>query len=190
MTYRELIYAAVNDALRNLDPPVSPNVDAEGIAETLFPVVSQEVSEAAAASPYKRSLLRRTKSVTLVAGEATLTDDVLTGYFNDAVLLKTDNLNFHYTYRDYPEFIRRNDTRLGYFTRNGVTLMVRDPAQAFTQPLTATGARALVTPCVVVKPATADTDIDAPDEILSDLQDALSEALRGHLIQIATEAAA
>lgn len=190
LSYKELIYSAVNNAIRNLDPPVSPNVDAEGIAETLFPVVAQEVSETAAADPYKRSLLRRTKSITLVAGLATLSDDVLTKYFTDAVLLNTGNLNQHYAYRDYPDFIRRNDLRLGYFTRNGVTLMVRDPNQQFTIPLTATGTRSLVVPCVIVKPATADTDIDGPDEVLSDLMEALSEALRGQLIQLGTEAVA
>lgn len=189
MTYRELIYASVNNAMRNLDPPASPNVDAEGIAETLFPVVSQEVSEAAAADPYKRSLLRRTKTVLLSAGLATLSDDVLTKYFTDATLLKTDNLSFKYSYRDYPDFIRRNDLRLGYFTRNGTTLMVRDPNQAFTQPLTATGPRDLVVPCVIVRPSTADADIDGPEEVISDLQDALSEALRGVLIQVAGETA-
>lgn len=189
MTYRELIYSAVNNAMRNFSPPVSPNVDAEGIAETLFPVIAQEVSETAASDPYKRSLLRRTKSVSLSAGLATLSDDVLTKYFADATLLKTDNLNFHYSYRDYPDFIRRNDLRLGYFTRNGTTLMVRDPNQAFTIPLTATGTRSLVVPCVIERPSTADTAIDAPEEILSDLVDALSEALRGQLIQMAGEAA-
>ena len=189
MTYRELIYSAVNNALRNLNPPVSPNVDAEGIAETLFPTVSQEVSQNAASDPYKRSLLRRTKSVTLAAGEATLDDDVLTQYFSDAELLKTDSLGFHYSYRDYPDFIRKNDLRLGYFTRNGTTLMVRDPNQQFSIPLTATGTRSLIVPCVIVRPATADTDIDGPDEILSDLSEALTEALRGQLIQIAGAAA-
>lgn len=189
MTYRELIYASVNNAMRNLDPPVSPNMDAEGIAETLFPVVAQEVSEAAAADPYKRSLLRRTKTVTLSAGTATLSDDVLTKYFSDAVLLNTANLNAHYAYRDYPDFVRRNDLRLGYFTRNGVTLMVRDVNQPFTQPLIATGTRSLVVPCVITRPTTADIAIDAPEEVISDLQDALSEALRGQLIQLAGAAA-
>ena len=190
MTYAELIYSSVNNAMRNIDPPVSPNLDAEGIAETLFSGVAQGVSEAIATDPYRRSLLRRTKSVTLTAGQATLSDDVLTGYFSDAVLLNTSNLNSHYAYRDYPDFIRRNDLRLGYFTRNGMTLMVRDPQQAFTQPLTATGARALVVPCMIIKPATANTAIDGPEEALNDLEDALSEALRGQLIRLAREAAA
>lgn len=186
-TYREMIYSAVTNALRNVDPPVSPNVDAEGIAETLFPIAAQAVSEAAAADPAKRSLLRRTKTVTLTAGQATLTDDVLTKYFMDATLQNTSQLSVRYAYRDYPDFVRRNDPRLGYFTRNGTTLMVRDPNQAFTQPLTATGSRSLTVPCVIVRPASADTDIDAPDELLSDLSESLSESLRGALIKMAGE---
>lgn len=189
ITYRSLIYQAVTNALRNIDPPVSPNVDAEGIAETLFPVVAQSVSEAAAADPAKRSLLRRQKTVTLVAGQATLTDDVLTKYFNDATLMNTSNLNQKYIYRDYPDFIRKNDLRFGYFTRNGTTLLVRDVGQQFTSPLTASGARLLTTPCVVVRPATADTNIDAPEEIVSDISEALAEALRGQIIKIAGIAA-
>jgi hypothetical protein len=186
-TYRRLIYSAVTNAMRNIDPPVSPNVDAEGIAETLFPIAAQAVSEAAAADPYKRSLLRRQKTVTLAAGLATLSDDVLTKYFPDASLIDTAILTRRYAYRDYPDFVRRNDPRLGYFTRNGTTLMVRDPAQGFTQPLVATGARLLTVPCVIVRPATADDDIDAPDEAISDLMEALAESLRGELIKRAGE---
>lgn len=189
MTYRELIYGAVNNAMRNLDPPVSPNVDAEGIAETLFPIISRQVSDAAASDPYKRSFLRRTKTLTLTAGQATLSEDVLTNFFADATLLKTDNLGFKYSFRDYPDFIRLNDKRLGYFTRNGLTLMVRDPGQAFTVPLTATGSRALVVPCEIVRPATADSDIDGPEDVLVELLAALTETLRGKLIRIAGEAA-
>lgn len=189
MTYAELIDSSVNNAMRNLLPPTSPNVDAEGIAETLFDTVAQSVSEAAAADPTKRSLLRREKSITLTAGEATLEDDVLTKYFTDATLLNTSNLSQKYVYRDYPDFIRRNDLRFGYFTRNGLTLLVRDPNQAYTVPLVATGTRTLTVPCVVVKPALATDDVDAPDEIISDLVEALSESLRGALVKLAGVAA-
>lgn len=185
MRYVDLINAAVSNAIRNIDPPVSPNVDAQGIAETLFPITSQSVSEAAADDPYKRSLLRRAKTVTLVAGEADMTSDVLTKYFPDATLLHASNLNWRYAYRDYPDFIRRNDPRLGYFTRNEDTLMVRDPNQLFSIPLTASGARQLVIPCVVERPALATDDVDAPDELLSDLVEALTEGLRGELIKLA-----
>lgn len=187
MRYIDLINAAVSNAIRDIDPPVSPNVDAQGIAETLFPITSQAISEAAAADPYKRSLLRRTKSITLIAGQADLSSDVLTKYFVDATLLDTSNLNNRYAYRDYPDFVRRNDPRLGYFTRNEDTLMVRDPNQSFSIPLTATGVRTLVIPCVVEAPTVATDEVDAPDELLSDLIEALTESLRGELIRIAGE---
>ncbi len=186
-TYRELIYAAVTNATRGQPAQVSPAVDAEGIAETLFPIASQAVSEAAAADPYKRSLPRRQKTVTLVAGQATIPDDVLTKYFPDAVLLDPAILTLHYAYRDYPDFVRRNDPRLGYFTRNGTTLLVRDPNQGFTQPLIATGQRLLTVPCVILRPATADSAVDAPDELVSDLVETLGESLRGELIKRAGE---
>jgi hypothetical protein len=169
-------------------PQLSSN--AEFIAQTLFDEVAQSVSEAAAANEYKRSLLRRTKTITLVAGEATLSDDVLTHYVADAELLYPSSLTKHYAWRDYPDFVRRGDKRIGIFTIiGGVTLQVVDPNQNFTIPLSATGSRLLTLPCVVLKPATADTAVDAPNEILSDLTEALSNALRGQLSKLAGEAA-
>ena len=180
MRYLDLLNSSINNALRGMPAEQSPALDAVGIADTLFPIVSQSVSEAAAADPAKRSLLRRTKTITLTNGEATLTPDVLTKFFTDAVLYGS-NLSIRYTYRDYPDFQRRGDKRIGIFTRNGATLMVIDPGQSFTQPLIASGQRTLVVPCSVVKPASATDDIDATDEVISDLDEALSEALRGVL---------
>lgn len=188
MTYRELIYSAVQNAMRGQPPNLSPAVDAENIAETLFASVSQEVSKLAAANPAMRALLRRAKTVTLTAGEGTLPSDVLIDFFADSTLQNTSNLNQKYAYRDYPDFIRRNDLRLGYYSRNGQTLMVRDPNQAFTVPLSATGSRQLVVPCQVERPADADDDIVGPEQVLSDIVDSLSDALRGQLIREAAGA--
>lgn len=69
--------------------------------------------------------------------------------------------------------------------QGGTTLVVREPNQAFVVPLTASGARTLVVPSVVVKPAAATDQIDCPDEILSDLDEALSEVLRGQIAKTA-----
>ena len=186
-SYRALIYSAVSNATRGMVPETSPAVDAESIAESLFPLVSQSVCEAAAADPAKRSQLRRLKALTLVAGEATLSDDVLTKYFSDATLLGT-SLSQKYAFRDYPDFVRKGDLRLGCFTRNGTTIMVRDPGQQFAVPLTATGTRTLIVPCVVVKPTLPDDALNAPDEITSDLIEALGDALKGALVKLAGEA--
>jgi hypothetical protein len=193
ISYSDLLYAAINNALRGTAALQNPAVDAIGIADTLFPVVSQSVSEAAAANEYKRSLLRREKSVTLVAGSATLDDDVLTHYIADATLIdptSSTTLLKHYAWRDYPDFIRRGDRRIGIFTLKGGTLLqVIDPNVGFTVPLTTTGTYSLTIPCVVIKPATAATNVDCPDEIASDLVEALAEALRGVAAKQAGEAA-
>lgn len=190
MTYLELLHSAMSNAQKGMTAEQSAIVnDSLSIADTLFPVVSQSVCEAAAANEYKRSLLRRSKSITLAAGQATLTDDVLTHYIADATLIDPAVLTKHYAWRPYPDFIRRGDRRLGIFSLQGSTIQVIEPNVGFTVPLTATGARTLTVPCVVVKPATATTDVDAPDEVLSDLDEALAEALRGTIAKMAGAAA-
>jgi len=188
MIYTDLLLAAVNNALQGVLPEQSAAVDAIGIADTLFPEVAQAVSEGAAADEFKRSFLRREKSLVLVAGAATLADDVLVRYIADATLFDPASLSKKYAWRDYPQFVRRSDPRLGVFTiQGGMELLVREPNQQFVVPLTATGARTLITPCVVTKPALATTDVDAPDVIISDLTEALSEALKGQLATVAGE---
>lgn len=190
LSYYNLLLSAVNNATRGMPPAESAAIDAIGLADTLFPVVSQAVSEAAAADEYKRSLLTRTKTVTLSAGTATLTDDVLTRFMPDAVFYDPAALTKKYSWRPYQDFIRKSDPRVGVFSLSGgVTLVVREPGQQFVSPLTASGDRTLVIPSVVVKPATATTAVDCPDEILSDLDEALSEALRGQLAKLAGAAA-
>lgn len=182
MRYQDLLLSAINNALRGTVALQNPAVDAIGIADTLFPVVSQAVCEAIAADEYRRSLLRREKSLTLIAGTATLPDDVLTHYIADATLIDPAVLTKHYAWRDYNDFIRRGDRRLGIFTLKGGNVMqVIDPAVGFTVPLVTSGARTLTIPCLVVKPALATDQVDCPDEVLSDLDEALTEALRGQL---------
>lgn len=189
MRYQDLLASAVNNALHGVLPEQSAAIDAVGIADSLFPVVSQAVSEAAATDEYKRSLLMRTKTVTLIAGSATLTSDVLTHFMPDAVFYDPAALTKKYSWRPYQDFVRRSDPRLGVFSlQGGTTLVVREPNQQFVVPLTATGARTLVVPCTVVKPALATDQIDCPDEILSDLDEALSEVLRGQIAKMAGEA--
>ena len=69
MTFQELIYTAVTNAMRGMKPNIQASSNAEFIAQTLFDEVSQSVCEEAAANEYKRSLLRRTKTITLAVGQ-------------------------------------------------------------------------------------------------------------------------
>jgi hypothetical protein len=191
LRYIDLLNSAISNAQRGYPLAQAATVnDSLAIADTLFPTVSQAVCEAAAASEYKRSLLRREKSLTLVAGTATLTDDVLTHYIADATLIDPAVLTKRYAWRDYPDFIKRGDRRLGIYTmKGGNVIQVIDPNAGFTVPLVTTGTRTLTIPCVVVKPATETTTVDCPEEILSDLVEALSEALRGQQAKVAGETA-
>ena len=191
MRYIDLLNSAVSNAQRGLTAQQAGTVDdALAIADTLFPTVSQAVCEAAAASEYRRSLIMRQKAITLVAGTATLSSDVLTHYIPDSVLIDPALTTKRYAYRQYPDFIRRGDRRLGIYTlQGGDTLQVIEPNVGFTVPLVATGTRTLTVPTVVVKPASATTAIDCVDEILSDLDEALANALRGSIIKEAGQAA-
>lgn len=186
MRYQDLLLSAVNNASRGMNPAQSVAIDAIGLADTLFPTVAEAVSEAAAADEYRRSLLTRTKTVSLTAGSATLTADVLTRFMPDAIFFDPAALSKKYTWRPYQDFVRKSDARLGVFSLQGTTtLVVREPNQPFVVPLTATGARTLVIPCSVVKPTLATDEIDCPDEILGDLDEALTEVLRGQLAKVA-----
>lgn len=191
MRYIDLLNSAVSNAQRGLTAQQAGTVDdALAIADTLFPTVSQAVCESAAASEYRRSLIMRQKSLTLVAGTATLTSDVLTHYIPDSVLIDPAVTTKRYAYRQYPDFVRRGDRRLGIYTlQGGDTLQVIEPNVPFSVPLVATGARTLTVPCVIVKPATYTTAIDCVDEILSDLDEAMANALRGEIVKTAGAAA-
>ena len=184
MTYQELLYSAINNALRGVQTEQSPAVDAVAIADTLFPVVSQAVCEAAAADPYRRDLVRRQKTLTLAAGEVVLPSDVLQDFMPDAVFFDPSNLSKKYAWRDYPDFVRRGDKRIGLFSVRGQdTLIEVEPNANFTVPLVATGARTMVVPCAIEKPTLATDDIVCPFQLLSDLDEALSNSLRGALIK-------
>lgn len=173
-----------------LPAQAAPIEDALAIADTLFPITSQGVCETAAASEYRRSLVMRQQALTLVAGTATLSGSVLTHYMTDSVLIDPAVLTKHYAFRQYPDFIRRGDKRLGIYTIQGDrTLQVIEPNIPFSVPLVATGARTLTVPMVVEKPALYTDQVDTSEEMESDLIEALAEALRGQIIKQAGAAA-
>ena len=183
ISYQQLVDNAIDMAAHGQPDSVLQNLEA--VAESNISQIFQSVGEAAANNENKRSLLRRVKTVTLVAGEDTLTDDVLTAYFSDATLVHNADLSKKYAYRDYQYFISAPKSQIGLFTRNGTTLMVREPNQAYVVPLTATGARSLAVECIPVRPTLATDIVDVPDEIGSDLVEALAQVLKGALPKIA-----
>jgi hypothetical protein len=163
--------------------------NAEFIAQTLFPEVSQSVCESIAADDERRQLLLRQKTLVFTAGIATVTSDVLQDYIWDSVLIdatSSTTLKKKYAYRPYPQFVQSRDSRLGVYSIRGAdTIVLCEPNTSFSSPLTASGNRLLNTPCVVESPAVASDDIDCPAQVLSDLTEGLSNALRGELSKVA-----
>ncbi len=193
MTFQELIYTSLTNAMRGMPPNVAASSNAEMIAQTLFPEVSQSVCESIAADDERRQLLLRQKTLTFAAGEAVLTSDVLQDYLWDSVLVdatSSTTLRKKYTFRPYPQFIQPRDLRVGvYAVRGQDTVVLCDPAVPFASPLTTTGTRLLTTPAVVEIPSNPADDLDCPSQVLSDLTEALSNALRGQMTKLAGQEA-
>lgn len=191
MTYQEFINQSCWQALRGL--PNASHFDLDTlfpIAESLVPSVFQQVGEDAAGDERKRSLLRRNKTVSVSNGSATLDDDVLTAYLEDSTYFDSDDLTKMYSWvRNFSDFIDSSladppFSNYGYFTaRNGAVLNQREAGELYDPTLGFTGSMTLNIPCVPTRPATASTALDVPDEVLNDLLDVMSAALKGEIMK-------
>lgn len=194
MTYAEFINQSSWQALRGV--PAAANFDLDSlfpVAESLVPSVFQQVGEDAAGDERKRSLLRRNKTVMVALGSATLDDDVLTAYMEDSTFMDTSDLTKTYSWvRNFSDFIDPSlasapFSAYGYFTmRDGVTLNQREAGVLYSPTSGFSGSMTLNIPCVPVKPATASTALDVPDEILNDLLDVMAGALQGEIMKQTT----
>lgn len=193
-TWTELIYATMSQAQRGTQQAQWDNIDTQGIAEVLMQSVFQQVGEAAAGDERKRSLLKKDVTLTFTNGSATVPDYVLTAYMEDATF--TDNSDLTKTYswvREFSDFINpslRNApfSNLGYFNvTNRTTVRQTEPGVAYDPTTGLTGSRHLNIPCVPFRPAAADDVIDVPDEVINDILDVASEALRGQVMKIAAQ---
>lgn len=186
-TYTELIYRIVSEAQRGSESAEKTNLDAYSIVEAMIPSIFQAVAEKAAGDPYKRSLLRRTKTVVFTNGSATIDTDVLIACLCDATLLDTASLSKKYAWiAEYTEFTGFVDSRIGSFSSPvEFTLAVREPGVAYSPTTGLTGSLSLNIPCVPVIPAGANDPVVVTDEIINDLIDCGAEMLRGALAKAA-----
>lgn len=191
MTFVEMINLALFQASRGLTPAQADLLmDADAIAESLVPQVFQEVGQACASDPRKRSLLRRTKTVSFTNGAGTLTSDVLTQCADDSYLYDPSDPTIIYSHvREFADFVGYLDTRLNYYNiESGVTIRVIEDGDEYDSLAGATKSLSYSTPCVPAIPTSATANVDVADEIASDLVSALAEAIKGMPIQEASEA--
>jgi hypothetical protein len=191
VTWREFIYKAVEQAQRGLDPNRSKLMDAEGLAEVMAPAVLHEVSKHAARNERLRSLLTSTFTLSITNGLVTLEAAVLTEYLCESTLADNADTAKRYSHiLNWGDFIRPRspvDKKLGWYSiQTGTTMGVIEPSTNFTPGSGLTASRTFTCPRAMVRPATADTAIDGPDEIIDDGINLLSEMIRG---KIALEAA-
>lgn len=182
-TYQAMIEAALSQACAGTDPLTNPISDTSWIAEDFVSSVFQQVGVQCAKDERKRSLLRKSKTVTFVNGAGTLTSDVLTEYKEDSTLYDASDLTKEYSLvREWGDFIQpRTGWMLwqGIYSMNGVTISVVEPNANYDPSTGVSEDRTLVIPCVPVIPASAATAVDVPSEIENDLVEALAVALRG-----------
>jgi hypothetical protein len=186
-TYTELIYRIVSQAQRGSESEEQANLDAYSIAEAMVPSIFQATAEKAAGDPHKRSLLKRTKTMTFTNGLATVDTDVLVNYLCDATLLDSTALTKIYAWiPEYGEFVGFIDARLGSFNSPvEFKLAIREPGVAYSPSTGLTGSRLLNVPCVPEIPAGADDPLLVTDEIVNDLIDIGAEMLRGAMAKVA-----
>jgi len=195
-TLAEVVYTICWNATRGM----SPEQDISAllpVAESLLPTVFQKVGELAASNERKRSLLKRTKTLTLSNGTATLSDDVLTAYLEDSTLYDPADTTKTYGWvRNWIDFIapglaNQPFSNYGYYSvSGGVTFAQREPGELFDPSAGFSGSMTLNIPCLPVKPATQTTALDVPDEVLNDIYEIGSEMLRGMLLTQASAQAA
>ncbi len=195
-TFQESIYTICWNATRGM----SPEQDISAllpIAESLWPSISQKVGELAAGSERKRSLLKRTKTLSVGNGTATISSDVLTAYLEDSTLYDPADLTKTYSWvRNWNDFVNPSlanqpYSNYGYYSvSGGVTFAQREPGELYDPSSGFTGNMTLNIPCTPVKPASQTTALDVPDEVLNDIYEIGSEMLRGLLLTQATAQAA
>lgn len=191
VTYQQYISLACQQALAGQNPLTSNILDIELTAETLVPTVFKEVAMRYAADPDKRSLLRRTHTLAVTTGVASLPATVLTQgkagatisdpaddtvaqnqtmiwYWNDFVAPRSGLLS------QIPQWLIQDDNF--YYLEANATY---DPAAGFT------GDIELTISSVPVIPATAATTLDVPEDALPDFITALALALRSPMKAVA-----
>lgn len=193
-----MLSVAYFQALRGGDAAKFPNLkDGTTILESLVPSIFQAVAESYASNPRKLSLLRRTHTLAVSNGVATLPDEALTSCLWNSSIADPDDLTVAQAQsfvQEWIDFIAPRDNwqiQLNTFTVKGDTDFHFLEANADYDPSSGlTGDLELTIPSVPAIPAAATDTVDAPSEVTSDIVEALANALRGSVSRQAAEAAA
>lgn len=188
MTYAEWVERVRLEAQRGSEQAELSQLDTQPIIEAIQPSVFQTVGENCAADPRKRSLLRKSLTITMADGEGEIPAQALTKYTEDATLFDPADLSKTYSWvREFQDFMGPLDPRLGYFNVQGESVLLqREPGEPYEPGFGFSDDMLLIIPCVPVRPASATDPIDCIEEINSDLVDVGAAMLRGELAKTST----
>lgn len=154
--------------------PKPPSLDhLKAVIDAAFPQINSQVAQAYAGSEDKRELLRQTQTVAFVVGIGTLPNNVLKAFLDDAVLTITVAIGQpaqKYAYKQWPDYLRGGDNRLGYWSTQGDAIDVTRPASAGTTLYTGNGDFSAI--CSPDIPMLESDEYVTPADFVPDLIDA------------------
>lgn len=157
------------------------NADAQ--AESLLPIVFQQVALKYAATEEGRSLLRRTHTVVMSSGTGSLPDEALTACKFGASIADDSDVTVAQTQTLVPfwqDFIQPRDNiqlQLNWWIVKGDrSVYLLQPSEEY--PGSFSGDLEVTIASVPAIPASAGTAIDADDEVISDILQALAAAIK------------
>lgn len=188
MLYIEWVERVRLEAQRGSEQAELSQLDTQPIIEAIQPSVFQTVGENCAADPRKRSLMRRSLTISMADGEGEIPAQALTKYMEDATFFDPADLSKTYSWvREFQDFMGPLDSRLGYFNVQGESVLLqREPGEVYEPGFGFSDDMLLIIPCVPVRPASATDTIDCIDEVSSDLVDVGAAMLRGELAKVST----
>lgn len=144
----------------------------EVTAEALLPVALDNVQRRYASRPETRTLLKKTKDLTLAGGTAALPPDVLTEWITEAHLYDPADQTKDYAYvpewRDFTSGLL--DHRLGYFALQNATTLAQVEAEAdYVAGSGFAGAMKLDAACALAVPASDTATFDCAPEVEAEI---------------------
>lgn len=144
---------------------------------------AKELSDEVAGDEQRRPMLMQAKTLTVIAGVATLTDDVLVEYLDDAEVYDPADLT-----KEYGRTKQRVDFRAekgavgtlsGCWIVEGQTYSQLEPGKSFSGTLEFTGSITLEAICSIGLPASATTAITIHPQLEDDLVSKLTSKIVG-----------
>lgn len=162
-----------------IDAHSSPVIDNKYVIETMFPLALRQAVIEHARTPHEANGLKRTFSLTLVAGEAVLPDDVLDECLTSSSISSATDLDVaeltSYEQR-YFDYIRPGYAQLGFYTNRGGTFCYRGIGENAGESVATVKLTAISMPVI---PATSTTSMTISTSLADTTVEILARMMSG-----------